>query len=335
MQNIEGDIHGPFPSPGSANSGPILKRKRTTYSCQNCRKKKIKCDTSRPCGACKLVGAACNYPDQTSSEIQASSTSEYTFDLRTRLDTLEYKIDCLLSSPKNKIAPARQDIGLLEYSTSQDTRSSEEIQEHDVFSWPAIRSFLTAAELARATHGNFLSSYEQRTWNTQSEHLPEIEDGRIIDILLEIFYRQVHIKHPLFELDFARRCREQNYKIGYDHLGATVSIMMALGSLVAEGGQIYLRDYRQQCIAMAERRLPLSLLGMTLDNVRTLYLYGMLQLYLFRWWPYVQMVNLAASKMAMLHKLGHSTFAVDTIAPLEQRLYWSCLKVQPCSNIYS
>ena len=46
------------PSPGQKASpdGPPRKRKRKTYSCINCRRRKLKCDREQPCSRCQKEG---------------------------------------------------------------------------------------------------------------------------------------------------------------------------------------------------------------------------------------------------------------------------------------
>lgn len=207
------------------------------------------------------------------------------------------------------------------------SHSSSRIKQPDLHNWPCLQSFLTATEIERAGNGNFINSYECREWNTQPDYLPEVADGQIIELLLSVFYKQVHIKNPLFESDVAHQCRETNYVIGTDLLGATVSIMMALASLVAEGNLAYLQNQQQKCIAMAERRVKILLQGVTMKNVRIIYLYGMLELYQFKLWPSMQMISLAASKLALIRDLDPSSLEWKGMALSEQRLYWCCWKV--------
>ncbi|KAH8688650.1 hypothetical protein BGW36DRAFT_81854 [Talaromyces proteolyticus] len=41
--------------------------KRVRTACENCRRRKARCDGSEPCRQCQLAGITCNYPVQRSS----------------------------------------------------------------------------------------------------------------------------------------------------------------------------------------------------------------------------------------------------------------------------
>ena len=47
----------------SEPSRPIRKRRRPAFSCEECRRRKIKCDRTFPCKHCRYLNAICNYPE--------------------------------------------------------------------------------------------------------------------------------------------------------------------------------------------------------------------------------------------------------------------------------
>jgi hypothetical protein len=47
----------------SEPSRPVRTRRRPVFSCEECRRRKIKCDRSYPCKHCRQTNAVCNYPE--------------------------------------------------------------------------------------------------------------------------------------------------------------------------------------------------------------------------------------------------------------------------------
>jgi Fungal Zn(2)-Cys(6) binuclear cluster domain len=42
---------------------PLRTRRRPVFSCEECRRRKIKCDRTYPCKHCQQLNAVCNYPE--------------------------------------------------------------------------------------------------------------------------------------------------------------------------------------------------------------------------------------------------------------------------------
>jgi hypothetical protein len=42
---------------------PLRTRRRLVFSCEECRRRKIKCDRTYPCKHCQQLNAVCNYPE--------------------------------------------------------------------------------------------------------------------------------------------------------------------------------------------------------------------------------------------------------------------------------
>lgn len=84
-------LHGPT-SPGSSTSAtrappPLQKRRRVTRACDECRRKKIKCDGKQPCTHCTVYSYDCTY-DQPSNR-RRNPTPQYIEALETRLQRAE------------------------------------------------------------------------------------------------------------------------------------------------------------------------------------------------------------------------------------------------------
>ena len=47
----------------SEPSRPLRTRRRPVFSCEKCRRRKIKCDRTHPCKHCRQLNAVCNYPE--------------------------------------------------------------------------------------------------------------------------------------------------------------------------------------------------------------------------------------------------------------------------------
>jgi hypothetical protein len=138
--------------PTSRSLSPPLKRKRTVYSCQSCRRKKVKCDTHRPCTHCVSANAVCTYEDQVvyhdtippvdaPKSVSAKGVS--------RLDSKNYQVE-LNSSPAGRLAALENDQSLsLQHILAKSTRSVSQslgasafnrlnLHKLEVSSWPAL-----------------------------------------------------------------------------------------------------------------------------------------------------------------------------------------------------
>ena len=61
------------------NDKKVITRNRASYSCHNCRRRKIKCDKTHPvCGACQRTSEDCVYNDNNNQDPTSTSTSTYT-----------------------------------------------------------------------------------------------------------------------------------------------------------------------------------------------------------------------------------------------------------------
>ncbi|KAL9129984.1 MAG: hypothetical protein Q9217_001706 [Psora testacea] len=87
----EGQRQGQNPKPQSQLTGsdslPIQKRRRVTRACDECRKKKIKCDGKQPCTHCSVYSYECTY-DQPSNR-RRNPTPQYVEALEMKLQRAE------------------------------------------------------------------------------------------------------------------------------------------------------------------------------------------------------------------------------------------------------
>lgn len=93
----------PEPSGSGATSGPVQKRRRVTRACDECRRKKIKCDGRQPCTHCSVYSYECTY-DKPSNR-RRNPAPQYIEALESRLQRAEallrkFMPDVDLADPK-------------------------------------------------------------------------------------------------------------------------------------------------------------------------------------------------------------------------------------------
>ncbi|TVY82136.1 Activator of stress genes 1-like protein [Lachnellula suecica] len=97
MQSAHWQMHGQT-SPNSTSqqraSAPVQKRRRVTRACDECRRKKIKCDGKQPCTHCTVYSYDCTY-DQPSNR-RRNPAPQYIEALETRLQRAETLLRSLL-----------------------------------------------------------------------------------------------------------------------------------------------------------------------------------------------------------------------------------------------
>ena len=72
------DMSEPSPSSKPSPDGPPRKRKRKTYSCIDCRRRKLKCDREQPCSRCQKEGhpQTCIFNAESGAEFNGSEIEE-------------------------------------------------------------------------------------------------------------------------------------------------------------------------------------------------------------------------------------------------------------------
>ncbi|KAG0639487.1 hypothetical protein HOY80DRAFT_886223 [Tuber brumale] len=84
----------PSSVPAKAQTLPLQKRRRVTRACDECRRKKIKCDGKQPCTHCTVYSYECTY-DQPSNR-RRNPAPQYIEALETRLHRMEALLKVLL-----------------------------------------------------------------------------------------------------------------------------------------------------------------------------------------------------------------------------------------------
>ncbi|KAE8382394.1 fungal-specific transcription factor domain-containing protein [Aspergillus bertholletiae] len=95
------------PSTDHSRRPPGRKRQRVSVACRSCRTRKSRCDGSTPCSTCYDLGFDCHYeqPSQ-SAPVAAGSDSLHPSILDQRLQTIEKRLDSLVSIDRYRVVPA-------------------------------------------------------------------------------------------------------------------------------------------------------------------------------------------------------------------------------------
>lgn len=86
-QSAQWQAHGQTSSTATSQPAPLQKRRRVTRACDECRRKKIKCDGKQPCTHCTVYSYDCTY-DQPSNR-RRNPAPQYIEALETRLRRAE------------------------------------------------------------------------------------------------------------------------------------------------------------------------------------------------------------------------------------------------------
>ncbi|PUU80439.1 fungal-specific transcription factor domain-domain-containing protein, partial [Tuber borchii] len=125
MQATSPPINGssaPSSVPAKAQTLPLQKRRRVTRACDECRRKKIKCDGKQPCTHCTVYSYECTY-DQPSNR-RRNPAPQYIEALETRLHRMEALLKVLL--PDVDVNHPNFDLGKLlsQVQTNAATRAA-------------------------------------------------------------------------------------------------------------------------------------------------------------------------------------------------------------------
>ncbi|KAJ5759005.1 hypothetical protein N7520_006161 [Penicillium odoratum] len=334
----------------------IYPRKRAALACQLCRRRKTKCDNSRPtCGFCNSLGVNCLYGDDSTDLTSYDSASLAIID---RLDRLEKSMNTGFSGIREsqktpKIADDAQTKdatriamqymvleSILEWpcfsALNLDLKGQSLALKHDLFS-QGLSVPSTAESAALIT---WLQRGEAEDNNFKSETL----------FLCQSFLTNVHSKNPILNQSDFLNDVDHCMKYGFEENGRSslvvkckliVNANLIACALGAVSRQFSAHDITNPTCNQAlsinplaaiyyrEARRILGVLQPSLGTILSLFFCGIFEMFMMKpvnaWFNFQQ-----AAVQLQAYLLGQKATTSEPGDPigghLEGRLYWSCMQ---------
>ncbi|PMD33104.1 hypothetical protein L207DRAFT_399121, partial [Hyaloscypha variabilis F] len=332
---------------------------RRRIACQQCRRKKVKCDNVRPiCGFCAAASQRCVYMESHGGNAKIEPTTRELLD---RLDQIQERVDSIASRigtqgmwfPQNVAADglSKDYLRIPSSNTTADT----------VLTWPIFQSRFPPEHLTNTLLTNTTRERDENSENNEAffVHLSfePLSDERI-PYLLNRFLENVHTKNPILDVEalirWGKRAAAQGP--GWDATSCLVLLACALGAIslpfqssVADrvgsssytssttSSTVFSREIRQaeSCYSLACRRL--GLLRHTVLGAQCYFYSAVYLMYTFHpieaWNHFCQASTFYQIHFHKTTKSLHlsvdpaiGSTRVVTQRRLEQSLYWSCFK---------
>ncbi|CEN59359.1 hypothetical protein ASPCAL01810 [Aspergillus calidoustus] len=329
------------------------KRLRTSYACDICRVRKIRCDGRTPCGSCQTSAQGCTYGVEASSRGKTDIILERVEHVEALLNNLNAKFDSSVSallSSQGSTPPVALNGTWSHISPSHDSTQSIDnavLRFHtsateSILQWPYLASFTSLKDEYMP-----ISQLEQS--RPPFRHKMRISYPRLnrdeVTTVLDVFSQTVNFVFPTVSVDRVTRCLSSIVDASVmqdDNTDACLSLLMiALGCASQTVSRLRNTDFTVEdktwCASrrvlgdhffdLAMMRVPSAHTDTTGTAVHCLFFVGLYFCYLrrpFQAWEYI---NAASAKCLLLLTYPNPVSSDESIEHL-RRIFWACYIIE-------
>ncbi|KAJ5646394.1 hypothetical protein N7490_002766 [Penicillium lividum] len=317
----------------------IYPRKRAALACQLCRRRKTKCDNSRPtCDFCSSLGVDCVYGDDSTDLTSYDSASLAIID---RLDRLEKSMKTGFSGIRRADDAQTKDVTRI---------AMQYLVLESVLEWPGFSALKLDLKGQSLALKHDLSSQGLSVPSTAESAalITWLQGGKAEDndfksktlFLCQSFLTNVHSKNPILNQSDFLNDVDHCMKYGFEENGRSCLVLIAC-ALGAVSSQFSAHDITNPTYNQApsinpladiyyrEARRTLGVLQPSLGTILSLFFCGVFEMFMIKpvtaWFNFQQ-----AAVQLKAYLLGQKATTSEPGDPigghLEGRLYWSCMQ---------